>query len=167
MHPYFSSRFNFLPPLTPGPQPASLPAPAPATAGPGPNSRAIRPSPDLLPPPAPDQVLDDLPVAQCEDMQDSAPARCRHGSRGRKVRESPLSAPPLCTAFPAFHHQPLPSSLSPPPNLQTAPRSRAATGQPHPPPSPIAGPPGLCPAQQVWHVLSPEGLYEHHQGAGS
>ena len=157
---------NFLAASPAGPQPASPPAPAPATAGPGPNSRAIALHPiSSLPPPAPDQVLDDLPVSQCEETQDSAPACCRHGSRGRKVRESPLCAPfaPYTQPFTTTRFAP---SSPRPPAFKTAPRSRAATS-PSPSPTPIAGPPGLCPAQQVWHVLSPEGLYEHHQGAGS
>ena len=36
-------------------------------------------------------MLDDLPLAQCEDMQDSAPTRCRHGSRGRKSNKEEVT----------------------------------------------------------------------------
>ena len=60
-------------------------------------------------------------------MQDSAPARCLHGSRGRKARESPLCAP-----F-APHPKPLTTSpfaplfFTPPPPLRAAPRSREVT----------------------------------------
>ena len=72
------------------------------------------------------ELPDDLPTAQCEkNLHDSAPARYRHGSRGRKVRYSQLCAP-----F-APHRQPfttppasLPSSLHLlHPHPQTAPRS--------------------------------------------
>ena len=38
-------------------------------------------------------------------MHDSTPARCRHGSRGRKVRE-PLLHAPFCSVSSAFRHDP-------------------------------------------------------------
>ena len=83
----------------------------------------------------------------------SAPARCRHGSRGRKVREPPLHAP-----F-APHRQPFATTRLCHPSYSPT-RIRAVMSQAAPP---IAGPPGLRSTQQVWHVPSPEGLLEHHQ----
>ena len=52
------------------------------------------------------ELPDDLPTAQCKkNLHDSAPARCRHGSRGRKVRE-PLLHAPFCSVSSAFRHDP-------------------------------------------------------------
>eukprot|EP00964_Phaeocystis_antarctica_P079224 scaffold49346_cov51-Phaeocystis_antarctica.AAC.2 len=95
MTPTFSSTRTspkFGPPKPP--KMATVPATRwrPYTWGPlaRPRTRALARDPG----PASYQALDDLPVAQGEEsMNNSAPARCRHGSRGRKVRESPLCAP--------------------------------------------------------------------------
>ena len=80
--------------------------------------------------PTNDMPLNDMP---CEkSMHDSAPAHCRHGSRGRKVREPPLcpSTPPLppaprpqrairCT-FRLLLASPWPPPPPPEPHLSTA-----------------------------------------------
>ena len=114
------------------------------------------------------ELPDDLPTAQCEkNLHDSAPARYRHGSRGRKVRYSQLCAPFAPHRQPFIHHLPLRSplpciffTLTLKPHRAVIGQSRSRSNPAHPL---NAGPPGLRSAQQVWHVSGPEGLFEHHK----